>query len=38
VEAAYKGVIQKKETLRPYFGGKDPEVAFTEFYSAMMSD
>jgi len=38
VEAAYNGVIQKKETLRPYFGGKDPEVAFTEFYSAMMSD
>jgi predicted membrane protein DUF2254 len=38
VEAAYKGVIQKKETLRPYFGGKDPEVAFTEFYSTMMSD
>jgi hypothetical protein len=38
VEAAYKGVIQKKETLRPYFGGKDPEIAFTEFYSAMMSD
>jgi hypothetical protein len=38
VEAAYKGVIQKKETLRPYFGGKDPEVAFIEFYSAVMSD
>jgi hypothetical protein len=38
VEAAFKGVIQKKETLRPYFGGKNPEVAFTEFYSAMMSD
>lgn len=38
VEAAYKGVIQKKETLKPYFGGKDPEIAFTEFYSAMMSD
>jgi len=38
VEAAYNGVIQKKETLRPYFGGKDPEIAFTEFYSAMMSD
>ncbi len=38
VEAAYKGVIQKKETLRPYFGGKAPEIAFTEFYSAMMSD
>ncbi len=37
VETAYRGVIQKKEIFRPYFGGKDPEIAFTEFYSAVMS-
>jgi len=37
VEVAFNGVIEKKETLRSYFGGKDPEDAIKDFHAALMA-
>jgi hypothetical protein len=38
VEVAYSGLIERKETLRSYFGGKDPEEAIKRFYDALTGD
>ena len=35
VEVAFDGLMAKKETLRSYFGGKDPEDALRDFYDAL---
>jgi len=37
VEVAYTGLIEKKETLRSYFGGKDPQHALSDFYDVLMA-
>ena len=37
VEVAYSGLIEKKETLRSYFGGKDPQHALSDFYDVLMA-
>ncbi|MGZ4882954.1 MAG: DUF2254 family protein [Halobacteriota archaeon] len=37
VEVAFNGVMEKKETVRSYFGGKDPEDAIRDFYDALMA-
>jgi Predicted membrane protein (DUF2254) len=37
VEVAYIGLIEKKETLRSYFGGKDPQHALSDFYDVLMA-
>ncbi|MEI7827868.1 MAG: DUF2254 family protein [Euryarchaeota archaeon] len=37
VEVAYDGLIEKKETLRPYFGGKDPQNAIRDFYDVLIA-
>lgn len=37
VEVAYAGLIEKKETLRSYFGGKDPQHALSDFYDVLMA-
>jgi len=37
VEVAFNGVMEKKETVRSYFGGKDPEHAIRDFYDALMA-
>jgi len=37
VEVAFNGVMEKKETVRSYFGGKDPEDAIRDFYEALMA-
>jgi hypothetical protein len=29
--------MEKKETLRSYFGGKDPEDAIRDFHDALMA-
>jgi hypothetical protein len=36
VEVAYEGLIEKKETLRSYFGGKDPKDALRDFHDVLM--
>jgi hypothetical protein len=36
VEVAYEGLLEKKETLRPYFGGKDPKDALRDFHDVLM--
>jgi len=38
VEVAYRGLMEKKETLRSYFGGKDPEEVIKHFYDALTAD
>jgi len=37
VEVAFNGVMEKKETVRSYFGGKDPEDAIRDFYDALVA-
>jgi hypothetical protein len=37
VEVAYTGLIEKKETLRSYFGGEDPQHALSDFYDVLMA-
>jgi len=37
VEVAYSGLIEKKETLRSYFGGRDPQHALSDFYDVLMA-
>jgi hypothetical protein len=37
VGVAYSGLIEKKETLRSYFGGKDPQHALSNFYDVLMA-
>lgn len=37
VDVAYEGLIEKKETLRSYFGGKDPQHALSDFYDVLMT-
>jgi hypothetical protein len=37
VEVAYGGLIEKKETLRSYFGGKNPQHALSDFYDVLMA-
>jgi uncharacterized protein YjgD (DUF1641 family) len=37
VEVAYSGLMEKKETLRSYFGGKDPQHALSDFYDVLMA-
>jgi hypothetical protein len=37
VEVAYSGLMEKKETLRAYFGGKDPQHALSDFYDVLMA-
>ena len=37
VEVAFNGIMEKKETLRSYFGGKDPEDAIRDFHDALMA-
>jgi hypothetical protein len=36
IEVAYSGLIEKKETLKLYFGGKDPQHALSDFYDVLM--
>ncbi|MGA7075858.1 MAG: hypothetical protein WBZ42_04845 [Halobacteriota archaeon] len=36
VEVAYSGLMEKKETLRSYFGGKDPQDALRDFHDILM--
>ncbi|HYA32454.1 MAG TPA: DUF2254 family protein [Candidatus Bathyarchaeia archaeon] len=37
VQVAYDGLIEKKETLKAYFGGKDPQHALSDFYDVLMA-
>jgi hypothetical protein len=37
VEVAYSGLIEKKETLKSYFGGKDPQHALSDFYDVLIA-
>ena len=37
VQVAYGGLIEKKETLKAYFGGKDPQHALSDFYDVLMA-
>ncbi|MGZ7164249.1 MAG: DUF2254 family protein [Halobacteriota archaeon] len=37
VEVAFNGLMEKKETVRSYFGGKDPDDAMRDFYDALMA-
>ncbi|MGZ4907015.1 MAG: DUF2254 family protein [Halobacteriota archaeon] len=37
VEVAFSGLMEKKETVRSYFGGKDPDDAMRDFHDALMA-